>query len=212
MRKYKIHAVAGLIVLSTLAVAGDRQPVLQPRAVAGPRYSTDGKLLRPDDYRTWVFVGAELGVEYGPQAYPDGKRPALRPDTKVGDFHNIYINPEAYSHYLRTGEFPDKTMLALDAYQAEQKEPQHIVRQGRFEGKQLHVEVAVKDRDRPDGSRTPWAYYSFPKTGDRPKELAATAAAHSDSECYQCHLQHADRDNVWVQFYPTLRVPQRAAR
>jgi hypothetical protein len=46
---------------------------------------------------------------------------------------------------------------------------------------------------------TDWAYYDF----DKPTK--ATAAAFRDATCYDCHLKHADVDNVWVQFYPTLR-------
>jgi hypothetical protein len=32
-----------------------------------------------------------------------------------------------------------------------------------------------------------------------------SAPAHEDSDCYDCHKAHASKDNVWVQFYPTLR-------
>jgi hypothetical protein len=35
--------------------------------------------------------------------------------------------------------------------------------------------------------------------------LAPSAKAHEDVECYDCHKAHAHPDNVWVQFYPTLR-------
>jgi hypothetical protein len=35
--------------------------------------------------------------------------------------------------------------------------------------------------------------------------LKPSAKAHEDSECYDCHKAHARPDNVWVQFYPTLR-------
>ena len=41
------------------------------------------------------------------------------------------------------------------------KEPRNVVTRGRYEGNRVALEVAVKDRERPDGSKTPWAYYDF---------------------------------------------------
>jgi hypothetical protein len=35
--------------------------------------------------------------------------------------------------------------------------------------------------------------------------MAASAKAHKDSDCYVCHKLHGFKDNVWAQFYPTLR-------
>jgi hypothetical protein len=63
----------------------------------------------------------------------------------------------------------------------------------------------VKNSARPDGSKTPWAYYSFTNRTAPNGPPLATAKAQPDANCYDCHLKHADRDNVWVQFYPTLR-------
>lgn len=60
------------------------------------------------------------------------------------------------------------------------------------------VEVAVKNSKRPDGAPENWAYYVFGKN-DR------TAIARRKQDCYDCHLKNAQTDNVWVQFYPTLR-------
>ena len=38
--------------------------------------------------------------------------------------------------------------------------------------------------------------------------LPLIAAAFPDAACYDCHIKHADDDNVWVQFYPTLKRAQ----
>ena len=40
---------------------------------------------------------------------PEQKNP------KIGDFHNAYINPEAYEAYIKSGKFPDKTVLVMDS-------------------------------------------------------------------------------------------------
>src|SRR5262249_5909927 len=114
------------------------------------------------------------------------------------NFHNVYINPQAFEHFTRTGKFPDKTVLVLDIYKAEEGEPRNIVSNGLFPGKRKEIAMAVKNSARPAGGKTDWAYYVLPL--DR-----KTAKAFPDKACYDCHLQHADNDNVWVQFYPTLR-------
>src|SRR6266852_7756897 len=146
------------IIHGTALQSGESR--LQP---AEPGYSETGELKRPVDYRAWVFVGSNIGIQYRKDASetadPDKER---RYEKEIGDFHNVYINPEAYEHYARTGKFPDKTMLVMDVYEAKEKEPKNIVSKGLFPGDQLHFEVAVKNSMRPDGSKTDWAYYAFP--------------------------------------------------
>jgi hypothetical protein len=118
-------------------------------------------------------------------------------------FTTSTLNAEAYEHYRRTGKFPDRTMLVMDVYEAKEKESSSIVTKGFFPGNQLRLEIAVKNSRRPDGSKTDWAYYDFPMN-------QPTAKAFADSACYQCHLKHAEDDNVWVQFYPSLRLHKKA--
>lgn len=168
-------------------------------ATIGPQYNDKGELKLPADYRTWVFVGSNLGLEYRDTA-TDKTPPAKKEDKpkKTGNFHNVYIDPVSFAQYMKTGVFPEKTMLVLDVYKAEQGEPQSIVSEGLFPGKQTGVALAVKNSARPDGSKTEWAYYDF-----KPDQTAAKAFP--DKACYDCHLEHGSDDNVWVQFYPTLK-------
>ena len=104
---------------------------------SAPEYDAKGSLLLPPDFKTWVFVGANLGLDYQQDvaANPPREKKA-RETAAVGDFHNVYINPEAYKHYLKTGKFPDKTVLVMDVYQAKDKEPQNVVVGGHFPGRQ----------------------------------------------------------------------------
>jgi hypothetical protein len=167
------------------------------KSAGGPQYNDKGELKLPGDYLTWVFVGANLGLEYredgAAEPAPDRKR-----EKPVGNFHNVYINPEAYEIYAKTGTFPEKTMLVLDVYKSEAGAPKSVVSEGRFPGKQMGIAVAVKNSARPDGSKTDWAYYDFALD-------QAAAREFPDKACYDCHLAHADDDKVWVQFYPTLK-------
>ena len=150
-----------------------------------PAYDAAGALLRPEGYREWMFVGASLGLSYAgpPRASEDAH----------GDFHTVYLRPEAYRHYRRTGRFPDRTVLVLELFEAASKVAPST--QGLFEGRRVALEAAVKDTRLPDG----WGYFNF---GDG-SEGRATAAPRG--ACFSCHLEHAAADNVFVQFYPVLR-------
>ncbi len=204
-----------VLVLASIvvAIAAAQTPTLRsdeppsgspPRTATGPQYNDAGELKRPTDFQTWVFVGSNLGLEYDEKAAKE-KPPAkdASKPAKGGNFHNVYINPEAYAQYVKTGKFPEKTVLILDIFKAEEREPGNIVSEGLFPGAASGLAVAVKNSARPDGSQTNWAYYDF---GLESK----TAKAFPDKACYDCHLKHADDDNVWVQFYPTLRKHREA--
>ena len=59
----------GLLLISAAAcaacVAAYTQPAPAPQGrPADPRYDEKGDLKRPEDYKTWVFVGASVGLRY----------------------------------------------------------------------------------------------------------------------------------------------------
>jgi len=182
--------VALAAVIALLAARSDGARVPEAAAESGaasigaPMYEADGALRRPEGYQEWTFVGASLGLSYAEGARVDGP----------GEFHNVYLRPESYAAFRRTGRFPEGTVLVLELHEAAQKVAPS--RHGLFEGRRVAVEAAVKDSARfPEG----WAYYSF---GDGSK---ASATAFARAACFECHRQHAARDNVFVQFYPVLR-------
>lgn len=199
LKVWLLCALTVVIFHATGLQSGESRPRL-----AEPQYNEKGELKRPADYRAWVFVGSNIGLQYGKHVRETTEsEKERRKEKEIGDFHNVYINAEAYEHYTTTGKFPEKTMLVMDVYEAKEKEPMDIVSKGFFPGNQLHIEIAVKNSMRPDGSKTDWAYYAFPTN-------QPTAKAFPDAACYQCHRKHADDDNVWIQFYPTLRRHQKA--
>jgi Cytochrome P460 len=154
-----------------------------------PRYAGDS-LIRPDGFERWVLAGASIGLGY---SQPSGAQAA---GATGGLFHNVYIEPSAYEHYVRTGKFREKTMLAMTLYEPGQKV--HPSKHGFFEGNFMALEVTLKDSERFPGS---WAYFNFGKGG-----RGARAVALPRQGCQSCHAQNAADDNVFVQFYPTLRA------
>jgi hypothetical protein len=174
----------------------------QTQSASDPQYTSTGNLVRPKDFHGWVFVGSNLGLGYDKEVAANTAREAARPN--LGEYHNIYLKPDNYAAYVRTGRFPDKTVLVMDVYRAQQRDAKGVVTAGSYNGQSLGVEVAVKNANRPDGSRTDWAYYDFTERSGG-GNLPAEKKAEDDGDCYACHKAHAGYDNVWVQFYPVIR-------
>ena len=61
-----------------------------------PAFNDDGELIRPDiSYREWVYVGTPLT--------PNELNP---PEAPFPEFHNVYIHPDDFDHWKRTGTCP----------------------------------------------------------------------------------------------------------
>ena len=189
MRGWTLAAVgaAGMLAAASGGPAGRPAPAAPPSDTV-PRYAGDS-LIRPDGFERWVLAGASVGLGYGE---PGGADLAGGP----GLFHNVYIEPTAYQHYVRTGRFREKTLLAMTLYAPAQKAPPAT--RGQFQGEFMGAEFALKDSGRFPGG---WAYFSFGKRGAGSRAVAMPRQA-----CQSCHARHAADDNVFVQFYPTLRA------
>src|SRR5207249_1007671 len=75
-----------------------------------------------------------------------------------------------------------------------------INKRGQFEDRFIGIEAAVKDEKRfPEK----WAYFDFIGASG---QALARAKPFPKEACWQCHNQHGAADNVFVQFYPVLRV------
>ena len=195
MTALKLASAAAIVVLAAgVAFLTPRRTVSLPAAPMSdtiPRYSGDS-LIRPNGFERWVLAGASMGLGY---SQPSGADVAAAGKTG-GMFHNVFIERTAYEHYVRTGKFREKTMMAMTLYEPGQKV--HPSKQGFFEGDFIAVEFSVKDSERYPGS---WAYFNFGKGAP-----GSRSVANPRQGCQSCHAQNAADDNVFVQFYPTLRA------
>jgi hypothetical protein len=159
----------------------------QTPAAGGPQYTSAGELVRPGDYREWVYLSSGLNMTYGANA-PDPARNQ--------PFNNVFVNPSSYRRFLDTGTWPDQTIFILEIRRSEEH-----VRPNAFGYTQAAIarmEAAVKDSR--NGSQ-PWAYYSFDGRGG----LAESATPLPESAgCQACHSTHTAVEQTFVQFYPTL--------
>ena len=158
-------------------------------ATDGARFSSDGKLQFPGDYRgEWVYLTSGLGMTYGP-TQPAAGEPRF--------FDNVFVNPQSYRAFVKTGRWPDKTMFILEVRNSEQKAS--INNGGQTQGPRiLAIESSVKDARFPDG----WGYFEF-GGGTRPIAREGELKPQSES-CYACHKANTAVENTFVQFYPTL--------
>lgn len=172
--------------------------------VNGPEFNEDGSVVRPTDWETWVFVGSPLT----PNALNDGQAP-------FEEFHSVYIEPSAFAHFKKTGEFANGTQLAKvrthvyqgdDCADAGEGDGSCLAVSGRgyFNGTYTGFELTVKDTERfedPGG----WVYYKF---GETPAEWSDSAQAFPAESCNACHEGAAANDFVFTQFYPVLRASE----
>lgn len=180
MRKASLFSLA----LLAAAICGGA-PEGTPGKGPAPQFTKDNELIRPTDYREWVYLTSGLGMSYGPSTMDMGEPP----------FDNVFVLPSAYRAFLQSGKWPDKTIFVLENRSS--KVHGSINKAGHFQGELVGVEAAVKDE-----SRFPekWAYFGFggpPSMHDKAKAFPASA-------CHSCHSKNAAVENTFVQFYPTL--------
>lgn len=192
-------ATVSLTVAAFALIAAD-QP--EPPAVTDqikkmtlPQYDGNGNLVRPTGYEKWVVVGTSIGL-----GYSDGEK---RDNGNPGTFHNVYLQPEAFDHYVETGKFPEQTVFIVTNNQSQPaKTKGQVSRVGFVAAPTSGLEVAVKDSKRfSDG----WAYFMFHGTPGNDSILAhAGQKAFDRASCFDCHAEHAADDNVFTQFYSVL--------
>ena len=176
---------AALLVAALQATPAVPAPATAPK-ITGARFSSDGRLQRPVNYRNWRFVSSGLGMSYGPAA----QAAAL---TGHVMFDNVFVQPEAYDAFVRDGAWPEGTMFVLELRGTHTKRTPN--NGGHFQTDLHGIEVSVKDSTR---YKARWAYFDFGMA-------AQSATPQPESGCFACHRQHGAVDMTFVQFYPTLQ-------
>jgi hypothetical protein len=175
--------------------------VAAPSEQSSAVFESDGKLKLPDPptFRRWVFVGAPLtpnGLNNGKANFPE--------------YHHVYIEQKNVDAYLKTGEFPEGTVIVKELTRVldptfpdgSRKEPSG---RGYFNGAYNGIDVTVKDSKR-FAKTSGWGFFTF---GHHPLPYSQSAEEAPASECASCHQTFvAKTDMTWVQFYPLLRDKQ----
>jgi hypothetical protein len=161
-------------------------------------YQADGAVVAPTDYRTWIYVGTPLT----PNALNGGTAP-------FPEFHNVYVEPSAFAHFQKTGEWANGTQIVKELVLIRENDndedgtSSEVSGVGYFQGEFAGLELTVKDTGRFADQPGGWVYYSF---GHHAPPYAKTAEAFPAESCNACHESNADTDFVFTQFYPVLRA------
>ncbi len=148
-----------------------------------PRYDPKGQLIRPADYREWMFLSAGYGMNYSPG--PDSHEM----------FTNVFVQRWAYSEFANSGKWPEQSMFVIDERDAASRSS--INHKGHYQTDLTGLVVEVKDSARnPDT----WAYYVFNVDGKTAEAMP------KGNVCWSCHENHAAVEHTFVQFYPMLKA------
>ena len=167
----------------------------EAKNIGAAAFNAKGELLLPERFREWVFIGAPLtpnGLNNGKAGFPE--------------YHHVYVNPDAYAVYRRTGEFPDGTVIAKElvlVQKGEFKDGSKTAPSGRgyFAGEFHGMDVMVKDSRRFADTNS-WGFFNFGHQA--PPYNKAAGAAPSES-CAGCHTTNAGKGMVFKSYYPVLR-------
>ncbi len=184
----KILLIAPVFILLAATVVFSGSANVQSPVADGPQFTADNRMLRPDNYREWVWLSSGFGMSYTPNAQAAANPP----------FDNVFVNPTAYRTFRATGKWPDQTVLVLEIRHSASRGS--INQSGHYQGSLDAMEVHVKDQQHLSG----WAFVGFGADAQSARPIPASAS------CYSCHQQHGAVDTTFVQFYPTLlEVAQR---
>jgi len=203
-----------LVVVLGVGLVGAILTVLTPRPVAAQthqsavEYDSNGKMKVPTGFRKWVFVGAPLT----PEGLNNGKFNCNADGTSCTrsnfpEYHHVYIEQKNVDAYLKTGEFPEGTVIVKELTRvlnptfpdSSRKEPSG---RGYFNGVYNGIDMSIKDSKR-FAKTNGWGSFTF---GHHSMPYEKTSAERPVTECAGCHLANvAATDMTWIQFYPLLR-------
>ena len=192
-------AVVAAVAALSYALTGVAVPraAAEDKAKAAPvEFTDDGKLKQPVGYRKWVYVGEVIT----PNDMNDG-------EASFPEFHAVYIDPESFAHYEKTGKFRDGTVLIkeLSSVGSRKSPAGNGYNQGEFTG----LEAAIKDSKRFKDEPGNWGYFSFGHKYPLRKQVAPNPTA----ACNACHEQNARKsDWVFSEYYPVLRAAARKSK
>jgi hypothetical protein len=171
-------AVSALACAALVLLAPAQAPSGQA-TVDAPQFTKEGMLLRPPNYREWIYLSSGLRMSYSGGGSPQ--------------FTNVFVAPPAYRAFLANARRPDHTIFVLEERTASSQGS--INKSGHFQTALDGLGASVKDEKR-FGEK--WAYFSF-------SQGETAAAPNPKAHCWQCHNDHGAVDDTFVQFYPTLK-------
>src|SRR5947209_14577767 len=142
MQKYLLLVIVGLGLTASAVYLVVAKPVAAQTEQSSVVFNADGTMQLPTGFRKWVFVGAPLT----PNGLNDGK-------AGFPEYHNVYVEQKNVDAYLKTGEFPEGTVIVKELTRVlnptfpdgSRKEPSG---RGYFTGAYNGIDMSIKDSKR----------------------------------------------------------------
>jgi hypothetical protein len=180
-----VAVAAGTLALAVAARAQDAsQPATHTLQIA--QLTPKGKLQKPADLDSWIFLGTSLGMGYNPGSF-NADRP--------GQFQVVLMEPTAYRHFVKHGSYAPGSMFLLSFYNSDQQK-RSINQNGFTQADLTNFEIHVL---RPGAGKEEHSFYMFGATAKEGNPMPPGNA------CVSCHIKHGAHDGTFAQFYPTLR-------
>jgi Cytochrome P460 len=208
MQRYLLAMLVGVgLVVGSVSLLTTNRVAAQAQQSAMV-FNADGAMQLPTGFRKWVFVGAPLT----PEGLNDGKYNCNAGGTNCTrsnfpEYHHVYIEQKNVDAYLKTGKFPEGTVIVKELTRVldptfpdgSRKEPSG---RGYFNGAYNGIDLSMKDSKR-FANTNGWGFFTF---GHHPLPYNKTSAERPAAECAGCHIANvAKTDMTWIQFYPLLR-------
>ena len=97
--EYGVVLAGGLLLIVFFSAGWISTSSADSHAMFAPKFNASGEMIRPEGAREWIYVGTPLT--------PNSLNP---PQAPFPEFHSVYIDPESWAHYKKTGQFRDGTV------------------------------------------------------------------------------------------------------
>ena len=160
-------------------------------------FNDKGEAAVPKGYRSWVH--AYTAWEPMTLSLLDEKM------TKTPEFHSVYVEPNAYRTFMKTGTWPEGTMIVKE-FSFTSTDPKNcdgppayvcnawfgkVIFQHGYTG----VAVMLKDTKRYPDQAGGWGFFSF---GHQEPPYQSFSAPHPVARCAQCHIDKAGEKQDYV--------------
>jgi hypothetical protein len=114
MRKYVLATIIGIMLVGAGLTSHTTSAVAAQGQGAASVLLPDGTARIPAGFRSWVFVGAPLTPEGLNSGMYNCDQPGGCTKSNFPEYHHVYIEQKNIDAYLRTGDFPEGTVIVKE--------------------------------------------------------------------------------------------------
>jgi len=151
-------------------------------------FNKKGELIRPSNYRTWIFAGTGCT----PKSHDSA---AIFPD-----FQNIYIDPESYTFWKENGYYRNGTIFVKELIR--KGDTIAPIGRGFFQGEAYSLSATIKDSVRFPDAPGGWQYFKFT---DYKSGVLTASSPMLGGKCISCHSNAQAGYGPFTEFYLPLR-------